>query len=78
MLASIKAIESKEDDKDKEKWLSFWCVFGIFQTLEMFIGFILCYIPYYYWVRLAFFVYMMAPQTNGAAMCYQKVFQPFL
>ena len=77
MLASIKAIESPSDE-DKQNWLSFWCVFGIFQTVEMFIGFILCYIPYYYWVRLAFFVYMMAPQTNGAQACYNKVFKPFL
>ena len=77
MIASIRAIESK-DDKEKQNWLTFWCIFGIFQTVEMFIGFILAYIPYYYWVRLALFVYLMAPQTNGAMVCYEKVFKPFL
>ena len=77
MIMSIRAVESKADNDDK-KWLCFWTVFGIFQTVEMFIGFILAFIPYYYWLRLAFFIFMMSPQTNGAEMVYEKVFAPVL
>ena len=44
----------------------------------MFIGFVLAYIPYYNWVRLAFFVFLMAPQTNGAEKLYESVFSPLL
>ena len=77
MIASIRAIESPEEQDDKN-WLCFWTVFGIFQTVELFFGFILSFIPYYYWLRLAFFIFLMAPQTNGAATMYEKVFKPLL
>ena len=77
MIASIRAIESPAEDDDK-LWLSFWTVFGIFQTVELFFGFILSFIPYYYWLRLAFFIFLMAPQTQGAATVYEKIFKPFL
>lgn len=77
MIASIRAIESPDENDDKN-WLSFWTVFGIFQTVELFFGFILSFIPYYYWLRLAFFIFLMHPATNGAAICYEKVFKPLL
>ena len=77
MIASIRAIESPDEDDDKN-WLCFWTVFGIFQTVELFFGFILSFIPYYYWLRLAFFVFLMAPQTEGAAKLYKTVFKPLL
>ena len=53
MWASIKAINTDGEDDDKV-WLCFWTVFGIFQTVELFFGFILAIIPYYYWLRLTF------------------------
>ena len=79
MVMSIQAIESveKEADKIRSKWLCFWCVFGIFQVIEMFLGTILGFIPYYAYIRLAFFVFMMAPQTDGAEKFYLAVAKPF-
>ena len=44
----------------------------------MFLGFVLNFIPYYAWVRLAFFVYMMAPATEGSLTFYKNVVKPFL
>ena len=77
IIASIKALESRDEDDDK-KWLSFWTVFGIFQTVEMLFSWVLTLIPFYYTLRLAFFVYLMAPQTNGAYMLYESVFSPLV
>ena len=77
MLESVKTIESK-NDSDTKLWLSFWCVMGIFQTFEMFFGFVLAFIPYYSLLRLVFFVFMMAPQTQGALIVYEKAFKPLL
>ena len=77
MIQSIKVIEKKHGE-ETTKWLSFWTVFGIFQTIELFIGFILAFIPYYSIIRIIFFVYLMAPQTDGAQTLYKSVFQPFL
>ena len=77
LWCSIKAINTEGEDDDKV-WLCFWTVFGVFQTVELFFGFILAFIPYYYWLRLAFFAYLMAPQTRGAQTLYEKAFSPFL
>ena len=77
MIASIRAIESKDENDDK-MWLSFWCIYGIFQTVEMFFGFILSYIPFYSWIRLGFFIYLMHPETQGAEVLYRRFFSPFL
>ena len=77
MICSIRTIESKNDE-DTNTWLSFWCVFGIFQIVEMFFEFILAFIPYYYILRVAFFVFLMAPQTNGSALIYKSLISPFL
>ena len=46
---------------------------GIFQMVEMFLGFILNFIPYYQTVRLAFFIYMAAPQTEGHKKVYEAI-----
>jgi receptor expression-enhancing protein 5/6 len=59
-VQSIKALESKEGDDDKT-WLTYWVVFGVFTLLDEFVGFILEYIPFYFYLRLAFFLYLMAP-----------------
>ena len=77
MLMSIKTIESKSDE-DTKNWLSFWTVFGVFSIIEMFFGFILAFIPYYSIIRIVFFVYLMAPQTNGAHAFYASVLAPYL
>ena len=77
MICSIKTIESEDDDETKN-WLSFWTVFGFFQIIEMFAGFILNFIPYYGLIRILFFIYLMAPQTNGAHTFYSVVLKPYL
>ena len=77
MLMSVRTIENKNDE-DTKNWLSFWCVYGIFSIIEMFFGFILAFIPYYSIIRIVFFVYLMAPQTNGAHTFYASVLAPYL
>lgn len=77
MLQSIKTIES-DDNEETNMWLCFWTIFGLFQTAELFLGFILYYIPYYSIVRLLFFLYLMLPQTQGAKTLYLSVFRALL
>ena len=59
-------------------WLSYWCVFGVFQTVEMYIGFFLSYIPFYNLIRFTFFLFLMMPQTQGAKIIYSSVLKPLL
>lgn len=58
---SIKALETKDNDDDDKVWLTYWTVFGIFTLLDEFGGFILNLIPFYWYIKLFFFVWMMAP-----------------
>lgn len=74
---SIKALESKGDDDDKI-WLTYWCVFGIFSLLDEFGGIILSLIPFYFYIKLAFFIWMMHPSTQGSTIVYNSVLKPLL
>lgn len=58
---SIKALETKDDDEDDKAWLTYWVVFGVFTLLDEFAFFILNLIPFYWYIRLGFFVWLMAP-----------------
>ena len=74
---SIQALETDSTDDDKE-WLTYWIIFGIFTLLDDFLGFVMNLIPYYFWVRLAFFVFLFAPQTKGSMIIYDKAVKPLL
>ena len=68
---SIKALESgsKADDT---KWLTYWVVFGAFNIIDHFAGFILHFIPFYYVLKLAFLVFLFHPKTKGATWVYDS------
>ena len=76
-IQSIKAIESKGEDDDKE-WLTYWTIFGIFSLMDEFGTIILSFIPFYYYIRLALFFFLMAPQTKGALTIYKYFVGPIL
>jgi len=74
-LLSIRAIESPEKNDDKV-WLTYWIVFGFLHVVETFLGFVLYFVPYYSWLRVAFFVYLI--QFNGAETLYTTVLKDLL
>jgi receptor expression-enhancing protein 5/6 len=59
-LLSIRAIESTNKADDKA-WLTYWMIFGLSNVLETFFGCILSCVPYFAWLRLAFFLWLLAP-----------------
>lgn len=69
---SIRAIQSPEDDDDKI-WLTYWMVFGIFNVLETFFSFVFYFIPYWDWLRLMLFIWLLLPNFNGAKVLYEGV-----
>ncbi len=77
-LKSIKALESKDTDEDDKHWLTYWCVFGVFTLIEEFGFLLLSFIPFYFYVKLGFFLWMMAPQTQGATIIYRTVLKLLL
>ncbi len=67
---SILALESKDDPEDDKMWLTYWIFFGILTLLDEFAWFLLTMIPFYFYIKLTFFVYLFSPQTKGAITLY--------
>ena len=74
---SIQALETDSSTDDKE-WLTYWIIFGLFSLIDDFFGCILNFIPYFYWIKLAFFIYLLAPQTRGAQFLYNAFVKDLL
>ncbi|KAJ1678663.1 ER membrane protein DP1/Yop1, partial [Spiromyces aspiralis] len=52
------------------------CIFGFFNTIEYFTGFLLYWIPFYYVFKLAFLAWLMIPHFSGAHVLYLKFISP--
>ncbi len=74
---SIQALESNGLDDDKE-WLTYWIIFGLFSLLDDCCGCVLNFIPYFFWIKLAFFIALLLPQVKGAKFIYNTVVKDLL
>jgi len=76
---TIKSIESKTDD-DK-RWLTYWVVFGFFTIIDMFSGFILKFIPFYFFFKICFLIILFMPNSHACNIVYKlfvvRVFKTF-
>jgi receptor expression-enhancing protein 5/6 len=78
-LQSIRALESKDDDEDDKQWLSYWTVYGFMHLSDDAFGWLFdSIIPYYGYLRVAMFIWMMLPQTKGALWIYKTFLSPLL
>jgi receptor expression-enhancing protein 5/6 len=66
---SFVALESEGTEDDKQ-WLTYWVCFGSFNIIDQFAGIILQFIPFYYFLKLGFLVYLFHPTTMGATTVY--------
>lgn len=71
---SMKAIESKDADDDKQ-WLTYWTMYSLFVLIELFFGWALHLIPFYFFIKLVFLVWLFMPNTQGAVFIYNKFLQ---
>jgi len=74
---SFEAIENKTRGDDTQ-WLVYWVIFAFFSIIEVFIDFLLYWIPFYYAFKLAFLLWAMLPQTKGAKFLYDNFLKDFL
>ncbi|CAG9331917.1 unnamed protein product [Blepharisma stoltei] len=74
---SFKAIESAETDDDKQ-WLTYWVVFALFKVIDDWSEILFSWLPFYYPIKLAFLVFLFAPQTRGALKIYETAIRPIL
>ena len=77
MWCSVLAIEDNKSDTTT-KWLTYWTIYSLFTLVELFVGFIFDFIPYFWVLRLGFFLYLMSPYFNGADTIYKTVLKGLL
>uniref|UniRef100_A0A7S0UZ58 HVA22-like protein n=1 Tax=Polytomella parva TaxID=51329 RepID=A0A7S0UZ58_9CHLO len=75
--ASFKAIQDKENKKEKEKWLTYWSVYGALLLLESLSDSILNWFPYYYHAKFALLIWLLNPETDGSRKLYNQYMKPF-
>ena len=62
VFMSFMALET-DDEGDDKQWLTYWVVYGAFSIVDQFAGFILSFIPFYYFLKVGFLVWCMHPAT---------------
>lgn len=77
VFASYKALKTT-DPALLKPWLMYWVVLACALCVESWVGFILVWVPFYAWIRLAFLLYLILPQSQGARVLYQTHVHPFL
>ncbi|XP_076605038.1 receptor expression-enhancing protein 1 [Chaetodon auriga] len=75
--SSYKAVKSK-DVKEYVKWMMYWIIFALFTTVEVFTDMFLCWLPFYYELKIAFVVWLLSPYTKGSSVLYRKFVHPTL
>lgn len=74
---SFIALETDSKDDDKQ-WLTYWVCFGAFNIVDQFAGIILQFIPFYFFLKLGFLVYLFHPATLGATSVFNEYVLPYV
>ncbi|XP_028837350.1 receptor expression-enhancing protein 1 [Denticeps clupeoides] len=75
--SSYKAVKSK-DVREYVKWMMYWIIFALFTTVEVITDIFLCWLPFYYELKIAFMVWLLSPYTKGSSVLYRKFVHPTL
>lgn len=71
-IQSIRAIESPGEDDDKQ-WLTYWVVYACFTFIDLFVGFLLKFLPFYFILKMIFILWLSLPNFNGALKIYNNI-----
>ena len=71
LIATLAALDVKVGEQ--KKWLVYWIIFVSLVLFEEYFAFVTAFVPFYYPVKTAILVYLMAPQFNGALTVYETV-----
>lgn len=67
---SFRAIKDKKLEA-QQQWLTYWVCYSFCQVAYP----VLSYLPYYTWLIIGLYIWMMHPQTKGAMILYNSVFR---
>merc|ERR1719330_2041325 len=74
---SFKAIDSPKAS-DHTQWLVYWVVFSFASIIESVAGFLTDFIPFYFFLKVGFFIWLYHPKFMGAGLVYTQAIQPFV
>lgn len=77
IFASYKALRTT-DPALLKPWLMYWTTLSLFLMAESTFYWILCWIPFYSWIRLGVHLYLVLPGQQGSVFLYQQHIHPFL
>lgn len=72
---TIKSIES--ESANTKQWLAYWVVFASFTLIDMFSGFILKFIPFYFFIKILFLIWLFMPNSQGSIIVYNLIIVRF-
>jgi receptor expression-enhancing protein 5/6 len=79
---SFKALEPDQEKRENPRmmrtWLTYWIVYSLFSVVEVFVDYILYWVPLYYLLKLVFLVWLMIPKLGGAELVYKMLIEPSL
>ncbi|XP_052436583.1 receptor expression-enhancing protein 1-like isoform X2 [Carassius gibelio] len=58
--------------------MMYWIIFALFTTVEVITDIFLCWLPFYYELKIAFVVWLLSPYTKGSSVLYRKFVHPTL
>lgn len=56
----------------------YWIIFALFTTVEVITDIFMCWLPFYYELKIAFVLWLLSPYTKGSSMLYRKFVHPTL
>mmetsp|Transcript_12666 Transcript_12666/g.23506 ORF Transcript_12666/g.23506 Transcript_12666/m.23506 type:complete len:204 (-) Transcript_12666:109-720(-) len=74
---SYKAVK-RNDPNLHTQWLTFWIVSTYMSIVETFGDTLLSWLPFYYELKVALLVWLVAPNFRGATKVYHSILDPYL
>jgi TB2/DP1, HVA22 family len=74
---SFKAVRNK-NLKEYLKWIIFWIIYAFFTCLELVTDALLMWFPFYYEMKILFWIYILGPTTRGSMKIYKHCIHSFL
>lgn len=75
MYATMKALRSVNTNDDTH-WLTYWLIYSIVHNADPFIDALHHFVPFFYVLKLLFYVWCFLPQTKGASLVYAWLIAP--
>jgi receptor expression-enhancing protein 1/2/3/4 len=75
--SSFKTIRSA-NVKHYVRWMMYWTVFSLFSAAEYVADIFICWLPFYYEIKVLLVLWLMSSYTRGASHVYRKVLHPLL